>query len=76
MVPRTGRTLLVAIERVPRMIMRGRNEAHAHEEHADHCSYRTPFHSSLHSYSAPATFFKQNRPVTRLIGASAAKLNS
>ena len=76
MMPRTGGALLVTTERVPGMIMRGRNEAHAREEHADHCGYPTPFHSILHSYGAPTVIFKQNRPVTRIIGIQRHELNS
>ena len=74
--PGASGALLVATERVVGMIMRSRDEADAREEHTDDCGYPTPFHSILHSYGAPAVIFKQNRPVTRIIGIQRHELNS
>lgn len=51
--PGTCFALLVAVESVTRMIVRdGRNEPHAHVEHADDRGYPTPFHSVWHCYGA------------------------
>ena len=74
--PGASGALLVPTERVVGMIMRSRDEADAREEHTDYCGYPTPFHSILHSYGAVAVLFKQNRPVTWVIGIIQRQLNS
>ena len=76
MMPRAGFALLMPIEGMTGMIMRdGSNDSHAQVEHADDGCYPTHFHSLLHSYDAPAGYFKQNRPVTFLIGIKPGELN-
>jgi hypothetical protein len=76
MMPRARIALFVPAKGMPGMIVRNRsNHSHAQIEHADKRCYPTHFHSLLHSYSAPAGFFKQNRPVTFPIGIERDELN-